>query len=37
MKSGILAAEAAYDEVVKGDEEGEGSEVGYGMFGNNNF
>jgi electron-transferring-flavoprotein dehydrogenase len=27
MKSGILAAEAAYDQVVKGDEEGEGAEV----------
>ncbi|CAE6388107.1 unnamed protein product [Rhizoctonia solani] len=27
MKSGILAAEAAYDEVVKGDEEGEGAEI----------
>ncbi|CAE7227975.1 unnamed protein product [Rhizoctonia solani] len=27
MKSGMLAAEAAYDEVVKGDEEGEVSEV----------
>ncbi|KDN44315.1 hypothetical protein RSAG8_05579, partial [Rhizoctonia solani AG-8 WAC10335] len=27
MKSGMLAAEAAYDEVVKGDEEGEAPEI----------
>lgn len=29
MKSGMLAAEAAYDEVVRGDEQGEGAEVGH--------